>query len=380
MINGLVVAVDASRNRSGGAVAHLIGLLSHSDLSAHNIKEVHVWSYPELLSRLPNYSWLHKHTHKFIEKNLLMQLLWQRFIFPQEFLRAGCNIVLNTDAGSICNIAPSVTMSRDMLSYEAGEMRRYSFSLAGLRLLLLRYAQNASLRRSNGVIFLTKYASKVIQQYCGELSNIAHIPHGISDLFRSNPRSDLKAPLAFEILYLSNIDLYKHQWSAVAAVEHVRGKGFDVRLKLVGGGSGKALRKLEDQIALSDPTGDFVQVIPFVPHESVPSLHASADLFLFASSCENMPNTLVEAMAAGLPIVCSRRGPMPEVLEDGGVYFDPEDVSSIASAIENLVTDAELRKQVAERAHELSFSYSWSKCADSTWAFISKTYARSLSE
>ena len=35
-----------------------------------------------------------------------------------------------------------------------------------------------------------------------------------------------------------------------------------------------------------------------------------------------MPNTLVEAMASGLPIACSDRGPMPEVLGDGGVLFD----------------------------------------------------------
>ena len=54
-----------------------------------------------------------------------------------------------------------------------------------------------------------------------------------------------------------------------------------------------------------------------------------AHLFVFASSCENMPNTLVEAMASGLPIACSDRGPMPEILRDGGTYFDPENEVTI---------------------------------------------------
>jgi len=44
-------------------------------------------------------------------------------------------------------------------------------------------------------------------------------------------------------------------------------------------------------------------------------------------------NILVEAMASGLPIACSNRGPMPEVLGDAGVYFDPEDPHDIARAL-----------------------------------------------
>ena len=45
---------------------------------------------------------------------------------------------------------------------------------------------------------------------------------------------------------------------------------------------------------------------------------------IFASSCESSSCVLIENMASGLPIACSNRGPMPEVLKDGGVYFDPE--------------------------------------------------------
>ena len=47
-----------------------------------------------------------------------------------------------------------------------------------------------------------------------------------------------------------------------------------------------------------------------------------------------MLNTLIESTCVGLPIACSNRGPMPEVLEDGGVYFDPENTQSIKRSIE----------------------------------------------
>ncbi len=113
-----------------------------------------------------------------------------------------------------------------------------------------------------------------------------------------------------------------------------------------------------------------MKCLGFVPHDDLPSLLADADLFVFASSCENMPNTLVEAMAIGLPIACSDRGPMPEVLRDGGVYFDPENAESIATAIETLIRDPGLRMSVAKRAKGLSGQYSWARCAAETWSFL----------
>ena len=75
-------------------------------------------------------------------------------------------------------------------------------------------------------------------------------------------------------------------------------------------------------------------------------------------------------MAVGLPIACSNRGPMPELLEDGGVYFDPEDSGSIAAAIEKIITHADLRTYIAKRAKALSEQYSWARCAAETWDFL----------
>ena len=83
-----------------------------------------------------------------------------------------------------------------------------------------------------------------------------------------------------------------------------------------------------------------------------------------------MPNTLVEAMAVGLPIACSNRGPMPEVLGDGGIYFDPEDADSIGVAVEKIITNEDLRLAIARRAKVLAEQYSWSRCAAETWDFL----------
>jgi glycosyltransferase involved in cell wall biosynthesis len=375
----MILGINASRARSGGARSHLIGILSEADPLDHGLSQVHVWSYPELLDALPDRAWLIKHCPVSVEQSILHQLSWERFVLPYELRSVDCSILFNVDAGTVCRFHPNVTMSRDMLSYEPGEIERYGWSRARFRLMLLRWVQNASLRQSDCAVFLTSYAAKVIQSDCGVCKRTALIPHGVGEAFKGiQPIRAWPAPgeRPVECLYVSNAAPYKHQWHVVKAIEILRQRGHSLRLTLVGGGAGPAQARLTDQIAASDPDGEFVNQSPFVSHEELPAYLSGADLFVFASSCENMPNSLLEAMAASLPIACSDRGPMPEVLSDGGVYFNPEDPYSIALAIEKLTTDSRLRVQSALRAKQLSTDFSWKRTANDTFALI-KEVARS---
>jgi len=374
-----IFGINASRARSGGAIAHLVGILKEVDPSVFNISEVHVWSYAGLLDAIPKVQWIVKHQPPELERTIFHQLWWERFSLPVELRKARCSLLLNVDAGSVCRFRPAVTMSRDMLSYEPGEINRYGISKARLRLIALRYVQNASLKAADGTVFLTRYAASVIRQSCGSISDIVYIPHGVGEEFQTI-KSERNWPQTggqpIRCLYISNTAPYKHQWNVVRAVAQLRLRGFDVQIELVGGGNGKAQARLAAQIAESDPYREFVFQRGFVPQHTLPGYLSRADLFVFASSCENMPNTLVEAMAAGLPIVCSNRGPMPEVLEDGGVYFDPENPYSIADAIEDIINDAPKRSMLAARAKELSSKYSWSRCAYETFSFMIQTEER----
>jgi glycosyltransferase involved in cell wall biosynthesis len=376
----MILGINASRARSGGAKAHLVGILTEGDPTRNGFREVHVWSYPELLDTSPSKPWLVKHSPGALEGSIFRQLWWERFSLSKELQRAGCSILLNVDAGTVCRYRPAVTMSRDMLSYEPGEIERFGFSKARLRLVLRRYMQNRSLRASEGAIFLTRYAAKVIQQSCGQLQRMALIPHGIGTAFTNNRIKHawpVDASQPIHCLYVSNVAPYKHQWHVVRAIEILRKKGFDLQLILTGGGNAgaasKAQRTLDSEIRASDPAGLFTRQLGFVPQHELPQILANAHLFVFASSCENMPNTLMEAMAVGLPIACSNRGPMPEVLDNGGVYFDPENPHSIAEAIEQIITRADIRTQIAVRAKVLSGQYSWAHCANETFAFLAET-------
>jgi len=75
-------------------------------------------------------------------------------------------------------------------------------------------------------------------------------------------------------------------------------------------------------------------------------------------------------MASGTPIVCSDRRPMPDILGEGGLYFDPEKPETIEAAISTAVSSPEMRGRLALEAYNKAKGYSWSKCAEDTLAFI----------
>ncbi|MDG1202573.1 MAG: glycosyltransferase, partial [SAR86 cluster bacterium] len=174
-------------------------------------------------------------------------------------------------------------------------------------------------------------------------------------------------------VYVSSAAPYKHQWHVVNAIKILRDEGIPVSLTLVGGGSGYSQKRLDKEIQLSDPTGIFVTQYSFIHIDNIPRVLSESDLFIFASSCENMPVTLIEGMASGLPIACSDRGPMPEVLGDGGVYFNPENPQSIADAVKMIIDNKDLRAKGIEVSKEISNQYLWKINSEKTFQFLTET-------
>lgn len=80
----------------------------------------------------------------------------------------------------------------------------------------------------------------------------------------------------------------------------------------------------------------------------VPALLADADVFVLSSTSEGMPLTVLEAMAAGLPVVASAVGGLPELVEDGvtGLLVPPRDPEALADVLRRLLADADLRRRL----------------------------------
>ena len=102
-------------------------------------------------------------------------------------------------------------------------------------------------------------------------------------------------------------------------------------------------------------------VLPFVTREDMPAVYAAHDIFVFPSLVEGMPLTLLEAMAAGMPVVTTNTCGMSDVVEDefNGLLVPTANAGSLAEAIERLCRSAELRKQLGQEGQRTARRYTW---------------------
>lgn len=98
----------------------------------------------------------------------------------------------------------------------------------------------------------------------------------------------------------------------------------------------------------------------WVQREELPELYRSADVFVFPSHDEGMPNVVLEAMASGLPIVATQVPGNDELVRENGRLVPAGDPSSFAEALAPLLTDASLRRMLGERSRSLTLAHhSW---------------------
>jgi glycosyltransferase involved in cell wall biosynthesis len=94
--------------------------------------------------------------------------------------------------------------------------------------------------------------------------------------------------------------------------------------------------------------------------------YRSAAAFIYPSMYEGFGLPPLEAMGHGCPVVCSNAGPIPEVVGDAGVYFDPNNPEELRTVLERVVTTQELQAALRARGYARTTKFSWDRCAIET--------------
>ena len=372
------IGIDASRCRSGGAISHIQGLFSGPSFQNYGVETVHLWAPDSLLDSVPDRHGLVKHYLGLSSKPLFYQLYWQAFVLPRLATKYKLDLLFNADSSTLCSFTPCVTLNQDLLAFEESEKSRYSiFSFTRLRLELISRIQLSALSRSSHVIFLSRYAQDLLTAKIAVRSS-SIIGHGFDPLFALRD-CDCSPAIgeSVNILYVSNIEPYKHHVTVVKAVHRIRRASLlDLRLTLIGEGThAGTTRQLRSCIRKLDPLGRFVTMLPGIPRPSLRVYLSSSDIFVFASSCESFGITLLEAMAAGLPIACSSRSSLPEIAADSALYFDPEDFLSLSIVLEALLSSESLRSSLSRNAVKRSNAFTWNASFSATWSLLAN-YSR----
>ncbi len=113
-----------------------------------------------------------------------------------------------------------------------------------------------------------------------------------------------------------------------------------------------------------------------VPEDDLPALYSGAALFVFPSLYEGFGLPLLEAMACGVPVVCSSTSSLPEIVGRAAVMVAPLDISQLARALERVLGDGELRAYMREEGLKQAARFSWERTAKETLAAYHQVLSR----
>jgi glycogen(starch) synthase len=192
------------------------------------------------------------------------------------------------------------------------------------------------------------------------------IPPGVNPSLFEGPFEDpFEGVGRPRVLFVGRLAPQKGVRALVEAAALIENQG--ARVLLVGDGpERKALERKARRIGV----GDRVRFLGFFAHDRLPAAMAHADLLVLPSVYEELGTVLLEAMWSGLPIVASRTGGIPDVIEDGvnGLLVEPGDPEALARAIDRLLAERDLARRLSEGAQQRGKDYDWDVLAGSVLA------------
>lgn len=110
-------------------------------------------------------------------------------------------------------------------------------------------------------------------------------------------------------------------------------------------------------------TGAGAKILGYVPDTDLPALYAAAKLFVYPSLYEGFGFPVLEAMAAGCPVVTSEGGSLKEVAGDAAILIDPENVEDISAQIQRITIDTQLRSELIQKGKQQAARFTWERTA-----------------
>lgn len=363
------IVINALSARLGGGQTYLINLFQF--VPAHEDLEILVFAPKSL--KLPSHPKVRRVEPAWPTENPLVRALWEKWVLPG-ILKSEQADVLFCPGGVVSTRPPStckvVTMFRNMIPFDMRVRKTVPLGLQRLRNWLLNRIMLKSMSEADLTIFISNYARNVIESLVSIKKPIT-IPHGIGSLFKTHDKVMSRPdflPSNEYILYVSRFDVYKHHYEVVDAYgklpQALREKFTLVLVGETHSSEADRVRALISTLGLEDQ----VILLGAIPYHDLPPLYHHAYLNLFASSCENCPNIMLEALASGRPMICSNVMPMPEFGADAALYFSPFDSLDILRVLSEALTQPDVLKDLSLAAIRQSSKYDWENTSRRTWS------------
>lgn len=110
----------------------------------------------------------------------------------------------------------------------------------------------------------------------------------------------------------------------------------------------------------------------WIEEKDMPYIYSGAEAFIFPSKHEGFGIPVIQSMNCGIPVACSDIPVLREVAKDAALFFSPYNTKSITSAIDKIIYDKDLQKELTKKGRERAKYFSWEKCAKETLNIINK--------
>jgi alpha-1,3-rhamnosyl/mannosyltransferase len=164
------------------------------------------------------------------------------------------------------------------------------------------------------------------------------------------------------LLFVGTLDARKNVGALLDAYGQLLSRRTSLPRLILAGSAGTDAGHWLEQMQRA-PLAGHVEYLGYVSDERRAELFRGARLFLMPSLEEGFGLPALEAMAAGVPVIASHRGSIPEVVGDAGILIDATDAATLAGAIESTMNDAGLWQNLRERGLERARQFSWAQTA-----------------
>lgn len=216
-------------------------------------------------------------------------------------------------------------------------------------------------RRSMSHVSALIVPSSFLQEVFSRFDMRAKVVPNIIDLTRFRPREATRSKTVHLVVARNLEPLYDNE-TALRAFQIVRQHCPDARLTIAGSGpEEQRLRNLARQLGLADAA----RFTGRLDREAMADLYRQADVMLNPSLADNMPNSVLESMASGVPVVSTDVGGVPFIVQDGvtALLVKPGDAEAMAAAVLKLVDDQELWRRLSMAGIAEVERYTWARVA-----------------
>ena len=260
---------------------------------------------------------------------------------------------------------PLIVSIMDVIHLSSPAYRRNWSTLFCARPML-----NAVARKADHIVTVSNYSKAEIVQALGiPESRITVIPCGVGKEFRPDcaPFEPLElsamlgVPAPF-LLYVGNLKPHKNVTTLLRAFAQLR-KEKKLRHSLLIIGDDACWKSSVLQECRSLGIGNCTTFVSHVPQAVLPRIYSSADLLVMPSTIEGFGLPVLEAMACGTPVVCSRAASLPEVGGEAALYFDACSPENLAFQILRVLQSREMQVSLRKKGIQQAAQFSWQKSA-----------------